>query len=147
MGSSIRFTFYAGFVKFFYSTERPNMIFLHTHDWIAGVSPDTSKPKTATTRIKKIGDYLRDGRVYDRHGRLRYAVGQVRGVQPNRGRIATGKIKILNITEIAPSEFTSEQIEAEGFLMLEQFMDVWTEMHEYDSFFAPQWHLEFEVYS
>jgi hypothetical protein len=123
------------------------MIFVHTHDWIAGVSPHTGRAKTATTRIKKTGDYLRDGHVFDRHGRLRFGFHQVRGVQPNRGRIATGKIKILNITEIAPSEFNTEQIEAEGFLMLEQFMDVWTEMHEYDSFFVPQWHIEFEVKS
>lgn len=149
------------------------MIFEHTWLWVLGTSIHTGKPKTRTTRLAKpehraafsdnIGewewwlDHLKPGAIATKvifwkqstdttraSRRTIYEVGKTYPVQPGRGKKSLGRVLLRGITYCRPSDMTLEQANAEGFSSVQEFLDLWIEMHGVISVHEPQWSLDIQ---
>ncbi len=124
------------------------LIFQHTWQWITKPSPHTGELKTQTSRIaapEPNGESLAGfemlsypmgmkavvrGSKDDSHWVTKWQVGKTYAVQPGRGEKAIGRIRILDIQRIDVRDFTPADVKREGFLSLNHYLLVWSQMHD-----------------
>jgi hypothetical protein len=90
--------------------------------------------KTMTRRPYKEGDHVRDetcSAVYTIKGRLRWAVGQRRAVQPGRGKNAVGYIEITRLRYDGDvRDISAADARAEGFETPLDFIAFWVSLYD-----------------
>lgn len=121
------------------------MIFQHTWEKVL------SGEKTQTRRIVKDGDvgglekidlhpYAIDenpslwlkhpfSEVY-RNDRLLWQIGKTYAVSAGRGKPAIARIRLTEIWKSDVREISSEDVEAEGFQDMPEFLETWVQMHD-----------------
>ena len=109
------------------------MIFQHTWEKVL------NGEKTQTRRIVKPGDEFfpeelgdvasvmhRDYSAY----RLVYEVGKIYAVQPGRGKPAVARIQITDIRREDVRNISNDDVRAEGYRHVRDFLHVWASMHD-----------------
>ena len=102
--------------------------------------------KTQTRRLVKPGDHqsywgnhravynlMVDGVPGDpteSDGRLRWRLYQVLTVQPGRGRKGVGQIRITDLRREDVRDISDGDVRREGYLCREDYLNVWTQMHD-----------------
>lgn len=94
-----------------------------------------SGAKTQTRRVEEIEHFRAEDNgkivaVYGRGGRLKWKVGSVYAVQPQRGRKAVGHIKITSINMQSIQEISLGDAQKEGVASLEEFRELWNTIHD-----------------
>lgn len=107
------------------------MIFAHTYKWILDKSPHTGKRKSQTRRTAKSLT-------------PRYRVGKTYAIQPGRGKLAVGRIRILSARLHVLEDISDADVRAEGFANREEFLKAYQNInaHQYG---RVCWAYEFEL--
>ncbi len=129
------------------------MIFHHTADWVLGVSPNTGKPKTLTSRPLRIGDYINQATpsgdilmVKDPLMRTKYVVGQTYAIQPGRGKPSLGRFVLRRVYRaLEAGSLSQDEAEAEGFADPDAFREVWRKLYGEAALNQMCWRLQLEV--
>lgn len=69
-----------------------------------------------------------------------YQVGKTYAVQPGRGKVAIGRIRITDIKREDVRDISDEDVKAEGFTSKTAFWGVWCRMHDKDT-----WDSQYEL--
>lgn len=122
-----------------------------------------SGEKTQTRRIAKDDEGMLYGRVgsmcsdieeyidgYPRMGvsyikRVRFEIGKTYAVQPGRGKVQQGRIKITNIRTDWLTAITEAEARAEGFASRDEFFAAWDRINGAGNRRVMVWVLDFEV--
>ncbi len=123
------------------------MIFRHT--WIKILSGQ----KTQTRRLVRDSDRLwsveHEGRELEkvlwRGERVKWRTGRSYAVQPDRGKKAVARIRLLDIRYQFLAHVSEEEAQAEGFSSLAEFIEIWVKIHGHYDAEQPVWVLEFRL--
>jgi len=101
------------------------MIFQQTYQLIL------EDKKTATRRLVNPNDRLLDNpKRVEANGRIKWQVGRTYALQPGRGQKAVGRIRITDIHKQPLGQMTIEDAVAEGYPSLDDFRQIWLQIHD-----------------
>jgi hypothetical protein len=77
--------------------------------------------------------------------RCGYEEGQVVAVNPGRGVVNIGRVRLLGVTDVRLGDIAVVDVTREGFSGLDSFMDAWSRINGSWDPNERVWRLEFEV--